>query len=404
MTGTTIAQAIPIAISPILTRIYTPEDFGVFALFVAIVSTFGSIVNAKYELAIMLPKKDEDAINIVALSFILTIVISSILLILVLLLHNYFIDILDNKNIGIYLYLMPVSVFFIGIYNILYYFNNRKKYYKDIANSTILKSIITAIIQLSLGFFNQGVIGLISGQLISTVSANMKLLKNITKDKLLLSNIKKVKMIALAKKYKDFPKFTLWGGLANTLSASVTHILIATFFNVSTLGFYSFVQRLLGVPSSLIGSAIGQVFFQEATEEKRKTGKAVNSFNSTIKKLILIGLPSFIILYFIVEDLFAFVFGEKWRIAGVYAEIMMPLYFIRFIVSPLTIMNQVNLKNKLGMQWQFGLLILYVSVLYLANVLNLLFLDTLKIIVLIISSYYLYFLYLINQHVKEKDE
>ena len=67
MTGTTIAQAIPIAISPILTRLYTPKDFGVLALFVAITSIFGSIANGRYELAIMLPKKDEDAVNILAL-------------------------------------------------------------------------------------------------------------------------------------------------------------------------------------------------------------------------------------------------------------------------------------------------------------------------------------------------
>ena len=73
MTGTTIAQAIPIAISPILTRIYTPEDFGILALFVAISTIFGSIANGRYELAIMLPKKDEDAINIFALGFIVNV-------------------------------------------------------------------------------------------------------------------------------------------------------------------------------------------------------------------------------------------------------------------------------------------------------------------------------------------
>ena len=79
MTGTTIAQAIPIAISPILTRIYTPEDFGVLALFVAITSIFGSIANGRYELAIMLPKKDENAINIFALGLIITFSMSFIL-------------------------------------------------------------------------------------------------------------------------------------------------------------------------------------------------------------------------------------------------------------------------------------------------------------------------------------
>jgi O-antigen/teichoic acid export membrane protein len=88
MTGTTIAQAIPIAISPILTRIYTPEDFGIFALFIAISSIVGSIVNGRYELAIMLPKKDEDAINILVLGLIITSFISLLLLILIILFND----------------------------------------------------------------------------------------------------------------------------------------------------------------------------------------------------------------------------------------------------------------------------------------------------------------------------
>ena len=204
MTGTTIAQAIPIAISPILTRIYTPEDFGVFALFIAITAIFSSIANGRYELAIMLPKKEEDAINIFALGFIITSAISFFLLVLVLIFQNDFVELLQNKSIGIWLYFVPITVFFTGLFNILNHFNNRKKYYKDIANATILKSIVLAIVQLLIGFMKQGVAGLISGQIISQFFANTKLLKNIIKDKILISKISKVKMIALAKRYRDF--------------------------------------------------------------------------------------------------------------------------------------------------------------------------------------------------------
>jgi len=400
MTGTTIAQAIPIAISPILTRMYTPEDFGVLAVFVAITSIFGSIANGRYELTIMLPEKDEDAINIFALGFIITSVISLILLVLVTIFHSDLEIILNNKSIGIWLYFIPVAVFFTGVYNILNYFNNRKKYYKDIAKATIIKSIITAVIQLSVGFLKGGVGGLIGGQVISQLFANMRLIRNVIKDKFLISNISKDKMMMLAKKYKDYPKFTLWAGLASTLSVHYTNILISSIFSVATLGFYSLVQKLLGVPSVLIGNSIGQVFFQEATKEKRLTGSSKKTFKATLQKLIIIGLPSFTILYFIVEELFAFVFGEEWRVAGIYAEAVIPLFFVMFVVSPFTIMNQVDLKNRLGMQWQFGLFLLYMSIMYAADYFGLLFIDVLNVMVVVISAYYLYFLFLINRHVK----
>jgi len=192
MTGTTIAQAIPIAISPILTRIYTPEDFGLLALFVAITAIFGSIVNGRYELAIMLPKKDEDAINIFALGFIIVSCVSLVLLVLAVVFNDYFTKLLNNNEISLWLYFVPIAVFFTGIWNILNYFNNRKKQYKDIAKATIIKSIVTAIVQLSVGFIKQGATGLVSGQLLSQLFANTKL----------LSKISKVKIIAVAKGQK----------------------------------------------------------------------------------------------------------------------------------------------------------------------------------------------------------
>jgi len=100
LTGTTIAQALPIAISPILTRIYTPEDFGVFALFISISAIFAAIVNGKYELAIVVPEKDEDAYNIAALSLLIATGISVVLLLIVIFFHSWILMLLDNKEIS----------------------------------------------------------------------------------------------------------------------------------------------------------------------------------------------------------------------------------------------------------------------------------------------------------------
>jgi O-antigen/teichoic acid export membrane protein len=233
----------------------------------------------------------------------------------------------------------------VGLYNVLNYYNNRLKNYKDLAQATIIKSIASTTIQLALGFMKAGVSGLISGQIISQFFANMKLLKNITKDKALISKVSKIKIIALARRYKDFPKFSMWAVLANSLSHNLTNILISTIFSIATLGYYSLVQRMLAMPSSLIGSSISQVYFRTAKEEKEKYNKATDTFNSTLKKLIIISV-SFIILYFIVEDLFAFIFGEEWRIAGNYAKILIPFYMINFISSPLAITMSLFEKQK----------------------------------------------------------
>ena len=100
MTGTTIAQAIPIAISTILTRIYTPEDFGIFALYMSIASMIAVVATGRYELAIMLPKKDEDAVSIVALSIIISFFVSFIALLIVSIFNTEIASLLGNPEIS----------------------------------------------------------------------------------------------------------------------------------------------------------------------------------------------------------------------------------------------------------------------------------------------------------------
>ena len=103
MTGATIAQAIPIAIAPILTRLYTPSDFGVFALFSSLVSLAAIIATGRYELAIMLPEDDQDAINLMALSVGISLLVSSICLVVVAIFNSQIVALLNNENISTWL-------------------------------------------------------------------------------------------------------------------------------------------------------------------------------------------------------------------------------------------------------------------------------------------------------------
>lgn len=169
-----------------LTRIYISDDFGVFYIFIAIVITLRSVINGGYELAIVLPKKDEDAINLLALGFIINCLISLALLVFIALFNNDFATLLGNKEIAFWLYFLPISVFFIGLFNVLNYFNNRIKKYKDLRKAIILKSIILAVVQSSFGFIKSGACGLISRDIISNMFANVRLLKNIFKDRNLI--------------------------------------------------------------------------------------------------------------------------------------------------------------------------------------------------------------------------
>src|SRR5699024_4663850 len=166
LTGTKIAQAIPIAISPILTRLYTPEDFGALAIFIAITAILGSIANGRYELAIVLPKSNKEALSIMLFSLIISTVLSAILMLIIIAFHSNIVELLNAENIAMWLYFIPMVVFFSGLYNSLNYYNTRKKKFSVIAKTSITRSTGLAIVQITIGIFKKGSSGLILGQMV----------------------------------------------------------------------------------------------------------------------------------------------------------------------------------------------------------------------------------------------
>lgn len=399
ITGTTIAQAIPIIITPILTRMYTPEDFGVLALFVAIVTIIGSVANGRYELAIMLPSDDDEAINIAALALLISTVLSFLLFLPSFFLNEYIAASLNSQFIGFWLYFVPLVVWFLGLYNVLSYLNNRMKNYKSIAASVVYRSVVQASVQIGVGSVKATAGGLISGQIMANIVANARLIYN-TRKYYRLSAINRSSMGGVARRYISFPKYSMWAILANTLSYQFLNVIISLFYSMSTLGFYSLAQRILGLPTSLIGDSIGRVYFQQATIEKRETGKASKVFRSTTRRLLLMSCIFFLPLYFILPFVFSVAFGQEWRVAGEYAQLLLPVFMFRFVSAALSTTNSVFEKQGLSLLWQIGLLILSIGSLVISWYYDIEFEGFLEIYSLLISLHYI-ILYFILKYVSE---
>ncbi|MBL4711138.1 MAG: oligosaccharide flippase family protein [Gammaproteobacteria bacterium] len=368
MTGTTIAQAIPIAISPILTRIYTPEDFGIFALYMSIVSIVSVIATGRYEMAIMLPKKEEDAINIVVLSSIISIFISFISFIIIFLFNNEITNILATPEISIWLYFIPIAVLSTGIYQSLNYYINRKKEYKLLAINRVTQSGLTSLSTLALGFGGLGSAGLIFGGIVGKVGATSILARLVLKnDSKILHKVKVIKMYILAKRYIKFPKYDILASASNISAQQVTHILFNILFSSTTAGYYYLTQRIIGLPITFIASAISDVFREQASTDYNKYKNAKNIYTRTFFKLMLLSFFPSIFIYIFAIDIFTIIFGKEWSIAGEYAQILTPMLFLRFISSPLSFMLYIGEKQQLNL---FGnLLFLFLTLLcfYLAD-------------------------------------
>jgi len=399
MTGTTIAQAIPIAISPILTRIYTPEDFGVFALYMSIASIMSVIATGRYELAIMLPRKDEDAINIVALSIMISFFVSFISLIIVFIFNAQITNLLGNPEISNWLYFIPITVLLTGIYQSFNYWSNRKKQYKRLATSRVIQSSTTATTNLSMGFNGFGSSGLILGGVLGQGVATGVIGKLVWKeDSYRLKEVKKLKIFALIKKHKKLPIYNLPNALIDGFRLSGISILIAKFFTTATLGQFSLAWKMVQTPMFLIGGSLSQVFFQKVSSSKKS-----DLYRIVIKFIIkasIVATPIFLFIYLFAVDIFIFVFGENWKLAGEAASVMTPWLFLNFMSSPMANIFIVLNKQEVVLVVSVIYMILPISLLFFLNTLG--FIEVLSIITIAMSIVLVFFILLALIYTKKE--
>lgn len=335
--GTGIAQSIPIIISPILTRIYTPEDFGVLAFYVAFIAIIGVVATGRFEMAILMPETDKKAKNLAAFSFLVVTVVTFLSLILFLVFGT---ATLDYLNFGIYkflIFLIPLGIFAKAIFQVFIYALNRVKYYKAIAGAKITRSFSVSGIQLGLGVLGFSSFGLVFGKFLGDTLASLYGYWLTIKHKRFKNEpIEWNVMKSQATEYKEFPKFNAPHAFTNTSSSNLPNILLVTFFSSSIAGFYSLSHRVCFAPIHLISNSVQQVFSRSITERFNKN-EDIHAFTvSVFKQLAIFAIIPFSILLIFAPELFGFVFGHEWKEAGVYSQLLTPFLFLVFIVSPLT--------------------------------------------------------------------
>lgn len=344
MTGTTIAQAIPIVISPILTRFYSPADFGIFALFMSLTSILVVIATGKYDLSIILPSKNSDSRQLVVLSVIISLIFSFIVLIIIVLFYS---DIeLLNSNVSTleWLYLLPLSILLTSGYQVLIPYENRSKNYKKISMSLIFQNITTAMVNILTILITPTFWGLIFAKLIGiTISIFFLLLYN--KSQLLKVKVSFTRILHLAKRYKKFPIFSLPADLSSIITNELPILLFVIFYSNSILGLYALAMRVVAAPISIIGSSISNVFRREAAHLYNVQGSCTDLYLKTFKYLFFLSIIPFTVFGIYSPDIFSFVFGEEWKTSGEFTQIMAIMFFFKFIVSPLSYMFYIAEKQ-----------------------------------------------------------
>jgi len=359
VTGTTVAQVIAVLASPILTRLYGPEAFGFFAIFLSITGIIGVIACMRYELAIMLPENDEDAINLLGLSLVMVVFITVLTGVGLFLGGGFLLSLLQAPGLAPYLWLVPLFVCVSGIFLALNYWNSRTRHFGRLSVARVTSAIMTTGTQLSGGFAGYATGGsLISASLAGSVIATGVLGGQIWRDdrSLIKGSLSLQGMLSGLKRYKKFPLIDSSSALLNTASWQLPVLLLSAFFSPVIVGFYALGMRVLHAPMSLIGGAIAQVFFQRAAEARRD-GVLNTLVENVFRILVLIGLFPLLLLTLIGGDLFTVVFGNVWREAGIYAQLLGIWTFVWFISSPLSTLYIVLEKQDFGLKYNIANLI-----------------------------------------------
>lgn len=365
--GAAFAQALMVLALPILTRLYSPEDFSLLAVYVAIIGIVTVVSCLRYNIAIPLPEDDEDGMALLAVSLFATVGLSVLLTLPVLLIPGQTALFLGQPGLEPYLWMVPLGVLLGSTYNALQYWASRKKRFGLVTRTRMTRAVGGVSAQTGIGVMAPSPFGLIFGHMLYSGLGVIGLLRDLLRqDQSILRNQDAARLRAQATAYRRFPLWSVPEALFNTAGIQLPIILIAASAAGPEAGFLMLAMRVMGVPMGLIGSSVAQVFLVEAPERLRD-GTLPAFIRKTMWTLLKTGAPPLFAVGVLSPVCFPLVFGAEWVRAGWLVAWMTPWFVLQFIASPVSMVLHVMGRQNVAMLLQGFGLVLRVGAVLLAN-------------------------------------
>lgn len=380
ISGTALAQLIPILLQPILRRYFSPEIFGAYSVYLSLIGILIVISSFRYELAIILPRKDSEAAGVFFLSVILNLFFNILLLLFIIFWKTRILLFLNlSEAFADYLYLVPLGTFLFSTYQSINFWLIRKKKFFPISMNKFMRRGFEGTAQIVFKFL-QIPHGLIFGDLIGQTANVISGIYQGSKSGLSFRLFSPRKIKYVLHKYSDYPKFNIVPGFMSACSYLLPAIMINKFYSAENTGYFDLSKLLLSIPLALIASSISNVLLQRVSE-KNKLKLSIRKDLISIFIFVAVAVVFEIaIIMFWAEDIFRIFFGNKWEFSGTISKILVWAFVFNFIVSSFnSIFISLN-KIKLLSAWQ---LFYFISILALFFFNKLSFSNFLKVYVLI---------------------
>lgn len=388
--GTSLSQLIPILISPILTRLYTAEQFGFFATYVSAYTLLSVLSTGRYDQAIILLKPNQSLNAILTICFGFLIAFTVFLEGAIILVKDPLSQFLKLEEYGFLVFLIPVSVFLMGSIQINNYLIIKNSLFTRLSYLKISQTFLVNGITIVLGLIALG-IGLIVGQMVGMMMISAILIfwlfyKFDFKPEYNWQELKRV-----LKEYQNFPKYDIPATFFSTGTPQSIVLLLGIFFSSTIVGVYALTNRVLLAPIFFVSKSIVDVFREKASRDYHETGSCRGIYVKTLLLLTTISIIPFTVLFFYGDVLFSLIFGEEWELSGQIAMILTPMYMLKFVSSPLSYVLYIAGKQRLNLVYQFTLFASIIAALFLGEYLGD-YLSVFKLISLCYSIFYGLFL------------
>ena len=357
--GTAFAQGIGVLALPLITRLYTPADFSVLAVYMSIIGIVAVASNLRFEIAIPIPRNTIDALSVLALALFSNILITFITALVIFFFKDGLIALTDQSKLEPYLWLIPIGIFFSGLYNAFQFWTTRHKKFGLISKTRISQSVGGISTQLLLGILGFSTLGLLLGHIVNLSAGIFALIKDFLRGEVrrLYRDLTFKRIFENLKEYQNFPKYSTFEALANQSGSQIPIIIIAAVAIGPEAGYLLLATRVMAIPIKFIGGAVSQVFLAHAPDEYNKGNIRSYTLECIRKILKIAGLP-LIVICLISPIIFPHVFGVEWERAGEMVVWMLPWFLMQLITSPISMSLHIMKLQKVALILQFfGLII-----------------------------------------------